>query len=180
MSLEAEIGALRVAVQELTRAFVEHKALASATSGSVVIGMNTDPKIAYDAVRHEHEASLRLTPEQQADVAKFEAQGGAGRYVAVADQNIEVNIAPFLEIPNEKSSPTTDTSPPSSQASVTYDDVKAVTIAVSKMDKAKAVAGLARFGAKNAKELKEEQWRDYVDYMTKVHEGEIDPESSHE
>ena len=87
-----------------------------------------------------------------------------------------------VEGPNKKSSPTTDTSPPSSTESpaVTYDDVKAVTIAVSKIDKAKAVAGLARFGAKNAKELTEAQWSDYVDYMTKVHEGEIDPESSHE
>jgi hypothetical protein len=63
---------------------------------------------------------------------------------------------------------------------VTYDDVKAVTIAVSKIDKAKAVAGLARFGAKNAKELQETQWSDYVVYMKRVAAGEIDPESSHE
>jgi hypothetical protein len=88
------------------------------------------------------------------------------------------------EVPNEqtKSSPATDTSPPSSNESqaVTYDDVKAVTIAVSKIDKAKAVAGLARFGAKNAKELQETQWSDYVVYMKRVAAGEIDPESSHE
>jgi hypothetical protein len=88
------------------------------------------------------------------------------------------------EAPNEspKSSPTTDTSPPSSNESpaVTYDDVKAVTIAVSKINKAKAVAGLARFGAKNAKELQEKQWSDYVVYMKRVAAGEIDPESSHE
>jgi len=89
-----------------------------------------------------------------------------------------------VEGPNEpeKSSPITDTSPTSSVESqaVTYDDVKAVTIAVSKIDKAKAVTGLARFGAKNAKELQEKQWPDYVVYMKKVAAGEIDPESSHE
>jgi hypothetical protein len=92
------------------------------------------------------------------------------------------------EVPNDpaeelkKSSPITDTSLPSSIESpaVTYDDVKAVTTAVSKIDKAKAVAGLARFGAKNAKELQEKQWADYVVYMKRVAASEIDPESSHE
>ena len=96
----------------------------------------------------------------------------------------EAIINEKTEVPNEppKSSPTTDTSPPSSTESpaVTYDDVKAVTIAVSKIDKAKAIAGLARFGAKNAKELQEKQWSDYVIYMKRVETGEIDPESSHE
>jgi len=109
------------------------------------------------------------------------APDAAPTLVRVADTAI------VEEIPNEspelgKSSPTTDTSPPSSTESpaVSYDDVKAVTIAVSKIDKAKAVAGLARFGAKNAKELTEEQWSDYVAYMKRVGAGEIDPESSHE
>jgi hypothetical protein len=90
------------------------------------------------------------------------------------------------EVPNDpppeqtKSSPTIDTSPPSSQASVTYDDVKNVTIAVSKIDKSKAVAGLARFGVTTAKALNESQWSDYVVYMKRVAAGEIDPEASHE
>lgn len=88
------------------------------------------------------------------------------------------------DIPNDspKPSTTTDTSPPSSNESrtVTYDDVKNVTIAVSKIDKAKAVAGLARFGVATAKALNEGQWLDYVIYMEKVAAGEIDPEASHE
>jgi hypothetical protein len=86
------------------------------------------------------------------------------------------------EVPNAetKSSPITDISPPSSQASVTYDDVKNVTIAVSKIDKLKAVAGLARFGVTTAKTLNESQWSDYVVYMNRVAAGEVDPEASHE
>lgn len=86
------------------------------------------------------------------------------------------------EVPNEKSSPTTDTSPASSSEfeTVTYDDVKAVTIAISKIDKAKAVAGLARFGAKNAKELGEDQWSGYVSYMKRVAAGEVNPGFSHD
>lgn len=91
-------------------------------------------------------------------------------------------LAPTEEAGNVKSNPTTDTSPPSSDESrtVTYDDVKDVTIAVSKIDKAKAVAGLARFGVTTAKALNQEQWEPYVHYMNKVHNGSIDPEASHE
>ena len=86
------------------------------------------------------------------------------------------------DVPNAKPSTTTDTSPPSSNESrtVTYDDVKNVTIAVSKIDKAKAVAGLARFGVTTAKALNETQWLDYVVYMEKVQSGKLDPEASHE
>lgn len=85
------------------------------------------------------------------------------------------------ERPNSQSSeqPTTDTSTTSSPelSPVSYDDVKRITIEVSKIEKAKAVAGLARFGAKNAKDLTESQWPEYVEYMTKVAAGEIDLES---
>jgi hypothetical protein len=86
------------------------------------------------------------------------------------------------EVPNANTnaSPTTDTSQDSSPTSVSYDEVKALTIAVSKIDKAKAVAGLARFGAKNAKELQENQWADYCVYMARVAQGEVDPGASHE
>ena len=61
---------------------------------------------------------------------------------------------------------------------VTYEQVRAVTIAVAKISKDKAVAGLARFGAKNAKELKEDQWAPYINYMCEVMDNGI--ESSHE
>jgi len=115
-----------------------------------------------------------LPPSSQASVTYDDVKADAATHEAIINEKTEV--------PNEKSSPTTDTSPPSSTESqaVTYDDVKAVTIAVSKIDKAKAIAGLARFGAKNAKELTDAQWSDYVVYMKRVAAGEIDPESSHE
>jgi hypothetical protein len=91
--------------------------------------------------------------------------------------SIKIEEAPNVS-PN--GSDTTDTFSDSSQESVTYEQVKQVTIAVSKVDKAKAVAALARFGVKTAKDLKEDQWAEYVVYMTKIACGEIDPESSHE
>lgn len=85
------------------------------------------------------------------------------------------------ERPNSQPSeqPTIDTSTASSPelSPVSYDDVKRITIEVSKIEKAKAVAGLARFGAKNAKDLTETQWPEYVEYMKKVAAGKIDPES---
>lgn len=90
------------------------------------------------------------------------------------------------ERPNEKpqdspkSKPTTDTSKPSSPESpaVTYDDVKKATNAVSaKLGREKAIAGLARFGVQSATKLGEEQWPEYVAYMTRVAAGELDPEA---
>jgi hypothetical protein len=100
---------------------------------------------------------------------------------AIALQQVVAREHAWKQVPNAetKPSPTTDISPPSSQASVTYDDVKNVTIAVSKMDKSKAVAGLARFGVTTAKALNESQWSDYVAYMKRVAAGEVDPEASH-
>jgi len=138
------------------------------------------------------EAKIELLTAAVVELTRALTEDKQPRAVSVAIENKpSLASAPLAtaevvkeEVPNEpeKSSPTTDTSQPSSIESkaVTYDDVKAVTIAVSKIDKAKAVAGLARFGAKNAKELTEEQWSDYVVYMKRVAAGEIDPESSHE
>lgn len=89
------------------------------------------------------------------------------------------------EVPNDKpqgtqkSKPISDTSKPSSPESqpVGYDDVKKATNAVSaKLGREKAVAGLARFGVQSAMKLTEEQWPEYVAYMTRVAAGEIDPE----
>ena len=158
MSLEENILDLTIAIQQLTNVLRSQNAPAGSINW-----MHQNAKV-YAAAQRDATGSL-----VKADAATHEA---------IINEKTEVPNDPAEEL--KKSSPTTDTSLPTSQASVSYDDVKAVTIAVSKMDKAKAVAGLARFGAKNAKELQETQWRDYVDYMTKVHEGEIDPESSHE
>ena len=89
---------------------------------------------------------------------------------------------PKVEVPNvpQNSAPAIDTSPPSLPefAPVTYDDVKRITIEVSKKSKDKAVAALARFGVKTARELTETRWSEYVEYMTKVASGEVDPEAS--
>jgi len=161
MSLEAKIELLTAAVVELTRVMQTQHAPAGSINW-----MHQNAQV-YANPPH---ATIALDEDGRAAAYKLaEAERGAKE---------EVPNDPAEEL--KKSSPTTDTSPPSSQASVSYDDVKAVTIAVSKIDKAKAVAGLARFGAKNAKELQEKQWSDYVVYMKRVAAGEIDPESSHE
>lgn len=87
-----------------------------------------------------------------------------------------------VEVPNEKSQTTSDTSQSSGaeSAPVTYDDVKRATNAVSKISRDKAIAGLQRFGVASATKLTEPQWPEYVAYMTRVAAGEIDPEASHE
>jgi hypothetical protein len=79
---------------------------------------------------------------------------------------------------SEDTSSTSRTSAPESKP-VSYDDVKRATNAVSKISREKAIAGLARFGVSSATKLTEQQWPGYVDYMTKVAAGEIDPEASH-
>jgi hypothetical protein len=88
------------------------------------------------------------------------------------------------DLPNDKpkSQPTPDTSPVSSNESepVTYDDVKRITIKVSEASRDKAKAALSRFGVKSAKELSPSQWVEYVHYMTRVANGEVNPEASHE
>src|SRR5258705_8262875 len=99
--------------------------------------------------------------------------------VPIAAAGVGSSSAKASELPNgePKSKPATDTSETSSQASgpaVSYEAVKQVTIAVSKIDKAKAVAGLARFGVTTAKALNEDQWPAYVAYMQKVAAGEVD------
>jgi hypothetical protein len=78
------------------------------------------------------------------------------------------------ELPNAKSEETPQSTSPASEptetesAPVTYDDVKKVTIAVSKISKDKAVAGLAEFGVASAKQLVEAQWAAYVERMTAI------------
>jgi hypothetical protein len=88
------------------------------------------------------------------------------------------------DLPNDKpkSKPTPDTSPASSNESapVTYDDVKRITIKVSEVSRDKAKAALSRFGVPSAKALPVDAWPDYVQYMTRVANGEVDPEASHE
>lgn len=88
------------------------------------------------------------------------------------------------DLPNDKpkSKPTPATSPASSNESepVTYNDVKRITIKVSEVSRDKAKAALSRFGVPSAKALPVDAWPDYVQYMTRVANGEVDPEASHE
>src|ERR1700746_1719835 len=138
MSLEENILDLTIAIQQLTNVLRSQNAPAGSINW-----MHQNAKV-YAAAQRDATGSL-----VKADAATHEA---------IINEKTEVPNDPAEEL--KKSSPTTDTSPPSSNESlaVTYDDVKAVTIAVSKIDKAKAIAGLARFGAKNAKELQDKQW----------------------
>lgn len=49
-----------------------------------------------------------------------------------------------------------------SPSEVTYADVSAAVLAKMKVDKAAVMAAAAKFGVKNAKELKQEQWADFI------------------
>jgi hypothetical protein len=152
MSLEAKIELLTAAVVELTRALTEDK----------------QPQ------------EVNIYPNGPADgqTAKSADKSAATETATSSEAATTVKA----EVPNGKSSPTTDTSPPSSNESpaVTYDEVSKSIVAVSKIDRAKAIAALARFGVKNGKELTKQQWPDVLVYMKRVAAGEIDPESSHE
>jgi hypothetical protein len=106
--------------------------------------------------------------------------------VTVGKEAVKEKIAELVKdakVPNDKpkSETTSSTSQDSAPESkpVTYDDVKRATNAVSKISREKAIAGLARFGVQSATKLAEGQWSGYVDYMTQVAAGEIDPEASH-
>lgn len=100
------------------------------------------------------------------------------------EQLIDAGLAKKDEVPNEKpkSPPTSSTFDDSLSESepVTYDQVKAIVIAISKTDKTKAVACLSRFGVKTAKDLAENQWASFLTYAQKVQNGELDPEAAHE
>jgi hypothetical protein len=107
---------------------------------------------------------------------------GGATYVSATEKNLTETEAEKKPRESEKSKPTSNTSESSSPESkpVTYDDVKRATNAVSKISRDKAIAGLARFGVQSATKLAEGQWSGYVEYMTKVAAGEVDPEASHE
>ena len=122
---------------------------------AAILAQNTAPA-GPDSIRHE----LKGAPLAKGDALKI------------------------VDLPNDKpkSQPTPDTSPASSNESapVTYDDVKRITIKVSEVSRDKAKAALSRFGVPSAKALPVDAWLDYVQYMTRVANGEVDPEASHE
>jgi hypothetical protein len=84
--------------------------------------------------------------------------------------------------PNEPSPTTTSTSQTSVEESkpIAYSDVSKLVTQIAKTDLAKAKAALARLGVKHGKELTEAQWPEAVAYLTRVANGEVDPEASHE
>ena len=152
MSLEAQLELLTEQVYRLTNATMALK--------NVLL-----EKTILENTTHGYVDAKALSADTLEDLSKS---------ATILADSIKIEEAPNV-IPNGCG--TIDTSSDSSPASVTYEQVKQVTIAVSKVDKAKAVAALARFGVKTAKDLKEEQWSEYVDYMTKIACGEVDPES---
>jgi hypothetical protein len=122
--------------------------------------------ILTDAVR-ELTSAMNKHAEQRVFLASGELSPGTVEKFAAAAE----------ELPNAKSEETpqtiSSTSEPteSESAPVTYDDVKKVTIAVSKISKDKAVFGLNHFGVQTAKNLVEAQWADYIVFMNEVLEG---------
>jgi hypothetical protein len=79
-----------------------------------------------------------------------------------------------------KQEDTSNTSEASSSESepVSYDQVKKLILQISKADRNKAVALLARFGAKGGTELKPEQYAKFVNDAERAVSGEYDPEAS--
>jgi hypothetical protein len=118
------------------------------------------------AAIEKHEPRSVVPEKKSADVAEQKAK--------------PVPTATESEQPkSETTSSTSQASSPESKP-VTYDDVKRATNAVSKISREKAIAGLARFGVTGAMKLTEQQWPEYIAYMTQVAAGEIYPEDSHE
>lgn len=149
---------LETRIAELTAAI---EALTKATGGMQVPAPAERPKVTAAEVSAERDANggTMMDAKERAIKAKEEV--------------------PNAKPKSEDTSSTSQTSAPES-APVTYDDVKRATTAVSKISREKAIAGLARFGVQSATKLAEGQWPGYVEYMTKVAAGEIDPEASHE
>jgi hypothetical protein len=98
----------------------------------------------------------------------------SGEQVATTAGNLEIQLAK-VEAPKPAPTPTatvTATPDPAATApaesavespsEVTYDVVAKATLAKMKTDKAAVLAAVAKFGAKNAKELKPEQYADFL------------------
>jgi hypothetical protein len=149
MSLESQIGILTDAIRALTSSVNALQIGAPAVS--------TKPDLAKIAGTAQYE-----------EINKVKHADGSVTTTSVGlppDAELP-NVHPS-EMPPQTTSPTSEPSEPES-APVTYDDVKKVTIAVSKISKDKAVAGLAEFGVASAKQLIEAQWAAYVERMTAI------------
>ena len=93
----------------------------------------------------------------------------AGTQTSVTAGNLEIPLtAPKVE-EKKSAAPEVKTEPPKSTedgstppSEITYADVTKVVLSVMKTDKPRVMAAVAKFGAKNAKELKPEQWADFV------------------
>lgn len=115
--------------------------------------------------------------------APDEAAIGQVNAAPAKDKAVEVKPEPAKEAEAPNVAPATDTTNPSGKASsepakeIAYDEVRALIITVSRAAKSKAEAMLARFGVKNGKELKPEQYAEFVEYATRVVYGEVDPEA---
>ena len=99
---------------------------------------------------------------------------------------IEAPVKEGKEAPKSESATTPKSSPQSaqtptksseeSQPAVSYKEVGDCIIAISKMSRDKAIATLARFGAKSGKDLKPEQYPAFIAYCAEVIRGK-DPEA---
>lgn len=89
----------------------------------------------------------------------------------------EKKPAPKTETKQQATSSISETTSQES-APVSYDEVKKLILQISKADRNKAVALLARFGAKGGTELKPDQYPKFVIDAQRVVDGEYDPEAS--
>lgn len=157
MSLEQRIEELTAAVQALT----------------AVIGKVQAPEAAALNQIGQTASGLPRGPQSQwSDEEK----------AAVAAHQMQQTPSPNAKPEPQKSNDTSSTSDASlsESAPVSYDDVKKLVIELSKKDKEKAVAALARFGVKTAKDLAQDRWADFAAYVKDILAGGTDPEAGHE
>lgn len=91
---------------------------------------------------------------------------GSGEQTKTTAGNLEI---PLAKVETKKSSPApvevapaAPTEEVATATEITYDVVAKATLAKMKTDRAAVLAAVAKFGAKNAKELKPEQYADFL------------------
>jgi len=91
------------------------------------------------------------------------AIGSVPEHRAEQKAKVAIEKAAKVEAPKPVDAPSGATAPAEpAPAEITYADVSTAVLTKMKTDKAAVLAAAAKFGVKNAKELKPEQWADFI------------------
>lgn len=116
-----------------------------------------------ETVIQENTAAVRAMSEL---LAKFMATSATSLKVEAPKSVKAEKPAPTLTAPPTttatESAPAQTEPAVASPSEVTYADVSTAVLAKMKTDKAAVMTAAAKFGVKNAKELKQEQWADFI------------------